>query len=111
MTLLAPAPTGVGCLDCLRDPDGWWLYLRRCVSCGAIGCCDASPARHARAHAEQTGHAVAVSFEPDEHWYWNFESERYVLGQRRREPLWRPAEQPTPAPRHRLPADWRARLR
>ena len=27
-----------------------WLHLRRCTSCGHVGCCDSSPNRHATAH-------------------------------------------------------------
>jgi uncharacterized UBP type Zn finger protein len=39
-----------GCEDCLRE-GGVWLHLRICLACGHVGCCDDSPARHARAHA------------------------------------------------------------
>lgn len=31
--------------------------LRVCLTCGHVGCCD-SANRHARAHAEQTGHTL-----------------------------------------------------
>ena len=36
-------PSGTGCVECLAS-DGWWLHLRRCATCGHIGCCDNSPA-------------------------------------------------------------------
>ena len=111
MTLVAPPAASTGCESCLERADGWWLYLRRCTSCGHVGCCDASPSRHASEHARTTGHSIVVSFEPGEHWYWNYESDRYVLGQRRSEPLWRPASQPSPAPADRVPPTWLARLR
>ena len=66
MSDLAPPPSGTGCGDC-DEGGGWWFHLRRCVECGHVGCCDASPAQHARRHSEQTGHPVATSFEPGEH--------------------------------------------
>ena len=44
-------PSGEGCAECLAaDPPGWWFHLRRCATCGHIGCCDSSPSQHARAH-------------------------------------------------------------
>jgi len=56
------APSGEGCKEC-EQTNGWWLHLRRCASCGHIGCCDTSPSQHATAHAKSTGHPLITSFE------------------------------------------------
>jgi hypothetical protein len=67
-------PSGTGCADCdAATPPGWWVHLRRCAQCGHIGCCDTSPAQHATAHAESTGHSIIQSFEPDEDWFYDYE--------------------------------------
>ena len=47
-----------------------WTHLRRCLTCGAVGCCDSDPHRHATAHYESTGHPVMQSQEPGEQWRW-----------------------------------------
>ncbi|HSK91150.1 MAG TPA: UBP-type zinc finger domain-containing protein [Euzebyales bacterium] len=64
-----PPPRADGCEDCLAI-GGTWLHLRRCMSCGHIGCCDSSPNRHATAHAVTVPHPVVQSFEPGEDWLW-----------------------------------------
>ncbi len=63
-----------GCEDCLAI-GGAWLHLRLCLSCGHVGCCDDSPARHATAHARTTGHPLIRSIEPGEDWSWCFVDE------------------------------------
>ena len=68
---LAPGepPVATGCVECV--PIGSrWVHLRRCISCGHIGCCDSSPNRHASKHAAAAGHPLVQSFEPGEDWYW-----------------------------------------
>jgi len=60
-----------GCTDCLAA-GGQWVHLRECLTCGHIGCCDSSPARHASAHHAQTRHPVMRSFESGETWRWCF---------------------------------------
>ena len=60
-----------GCEDCLVI-GARWVHLRMCMSCGKIGCCDASPNRHARRHAAEIGHPIARSAEPGEDWSWCF---------------------------------------
>lgn len=60
-----------GCEECLRA-GSQWVHLRMCHSCGHIGCCDSSPSRHARAHAEQADHPLVRSAEPDESWSYCF---------------------------------------
>jgi uncharacterized UBP type Zn finger protein len=60
-----------GCEDCLKTGDAW-LHLRICLACGHVGCCDDSPNRHARAHAEGGAHPIIRSLEPGEEWCWCF---------------------------------------
>ena len=62
------APSGDGCVECLLT-GGHWVHLRRCTSCGHIGCCDNSPGKHATAHFHGTQHPLIQSFEPGEDWY------------------------------------------
>jgi uncharacterized UBP type Zn finger protein len=63
-----------GCEDCLAV-GSTWTHLRMCMTCGKIGCCDASPNRHARRHAEQADHPIARSAEPGEDWSWCYVDE------------------------------------
>jgi uncharacterized UBP type Zn finger protein len=67
--LLGVAPSGDGCVECLRT-GGRWVHLRRCLECGHVGCCDSSPNRHATAHFHEVGHPLVQSFEPGEDWVW-----------------------------------------
>jgi hypothetical protein len=106
----AVPPSGAGCAECEASGD-WWFHLRRCATCGHVGCCDSSPNGHARAHAGQAGHPVIRSFEPGEDWFWDFTAERPVSGPPLAPPQAHPADQPAPGPRGRVPADWRSRLR
>ncbi|MFB9962439.1 ubiquitin carboxyl-terminal hydrolase 14 [Sinosporangium siamense] len=65
-----PTPrTTAGCEECLRLGTSW-VHLRKCLSCGHIGCCDSSPEKHATAHFHETSHPVVKSFEPGESWRW-----------------------------------------
>src|ERR1700722_10954987 len=98
-------PSGNGCVECLES-DGWWLHLRRCAECGHVGCCDSSPRQHATGHFRRTGHTTMCSFEPDEDWFWNYESERLFDGPGLAAPLHHPLDQPVPGPAGRVPADW-----
>jgi hypothetical protein len=102
-------PSGPGCVECDAN-GGWWFHLRRCASCGHVGCCDSSPSRHARAHAASTGHRVATSYEPGETWFWDYGTEQPVEGPDLAPPRHRPVEQPAPGPRGRVPADWLSHL-
>lgn len=70
-------PSADGCEECLRDGD-WWIHLRICMTCGHVGCCDASPNKHATAHYRATGHPIIRSFEPGEDWAWCY-VDRVVL--------------------------------
>jgi uncharacterized UBP type Zn finger protein len=49
-----------------------WVHLRACLHCGAVGCCDNSPNRHARKHWEETQHPLIQSVEPGETWRYCF---------------------------------------
>ncbi|MFC7362232.1 UBP-type zinc finger domain-containing protein [Nocardioides astragali] len=107
----APPPSGTGCVDCdLRNPLGWWLHLRRCVTCGHIGCCDSSPNQHATAHADSTGHRTIQSFEPGEDWFYDYDTSRVFTGPSLPPPHSRPVEQPVPGPADRVPRDWQVHL-
>jgi uncharacterized UBP type Zn finger protein len=68
------APSGDGCVECLAIGQAW-VHLRRCVTCGHIGCCDSSPGKHATFHFHQTAHPLIQSFEPGEEWYWCYVDE------------------------------------
>ena len=68
---LGAGPSGNGCVECLLLGQSW-IHLRRCVTCGHIGCCDDSPGKHASAHFPETSHPLLQSFEPGEDWYWCF---------------------------------------
>ena len=67
-------PSGPGCVECMAT-HGNWVHLRRCVTCGHIGCCDSSPNKHASAHTKKTGHPIIQSYEPEEDWFWCYVDE------------------------------------
>lgn len=104
-----PAPSGTGCVECLAT-GGWWFHLRRCVTCGHIGCCDSSPSQHAKGHAAEHGHPVVRTFEPGEDWFWDYAAGEFVDGPELVPPLHHPLEQPAPGPAGRVPPDWRHSL-
>ena len=99
-------PSGTGCAECAAD-EGWWVHLRRCAACGHIGCCDTSPAQHASAHHRATGHPIIRSFEPGEAWFYDYRTGEFVEGQELAPPTSRPSDQGSPAPRDRVPDNWR----
>jgi hypothetical protein len=61
--------TPEGCEECLKTR-GWWVHLRLCLACGHVGCCDASPNKHATKHFEHSRHPIIRSLEPGEDWGW-----------------------------------------
>ena len=67
-------PSARGCEDCLKV-GGRWVHLRLCMECGHVGCCDASPGKHATAHFNTTRHPVIKSFERGEDWGWCYVDE------------------------------------
>ncbi|MGC5171660.1 UBP-type zinc finger domain-containing protein [Micromonospora sp. DT81.3] len=99
------APSGTGCQECLEQ-GSWWVHLRRCATCGHIGCCDDSLNRHATAHFRATGHRYMRTFEPDESWFWDYVENKGFLGPALAPPESRPIDQPAPGPAGRVPADW-----
>ena len=103
------APSGTGCVECLAS-EGWWFHLRRCATCGHIGCCDSSPSQHGTKHAKQAGHPFITSFEPGESWFWNVNTQEYYEGPELAPPTAHPMRQPTPGPQGAVPADWERHL-
>ena len=69
-------PSANGCEDCLNIGDEW-LFLRLCLTCGHVGCCDNSKNKHATKHFHETGHPMIVSYEPEESWLWCYPDEGY----------------------------------
>jgi hypothetical protein len=59
------------CEECEKTGSDW-VHLRTCQECGVTLCCDDSPNRHARKHAQQTGHPVIASAQPGERWLYCF---------------------------------------
>ena len=53
------------------------VALRKCLSCGNVGCCDSSPGKHARAHFHQSKHPL---IEPlgGKQWIWCYVDDSYV---------------------------------
>ena len=104
-------PSGPGCMECLAGAaPGWWLHLRRCATCGHVGCCDNSPSQHATAHYRETGHPVVQSFEPGEDWFYDYRTGKFRDGPRLAAPGSHPIDQPVPGPDGAVPADWERHL-
>lgn len=64
------------CEECVKTGDTW-VQVRVCKVCGHTGCCDSSKNRHARAHFEETGHAIMGPAGPGD-WLWCYEHDAYV---------------------------------
>ena len=64
--------TPEGCEECLKIGSSW-VHLRLCLSCGHVGCCDASPNKHASKHFRAVQHPIVASFAPGEDWRWCYE--------------------------------------
>ena len=63
------------CEDCARAGTADWVSLRRCLSCGHVGCCDSSPGRHATAHHHESGHPIVETLQPGQDWVWCYVDE------------------------------------
>jgi hypothetical protein len=63
------------CEACERIGDRRWVSLRRCLTCGHVGCCDSSPHRHATAHHHETSHPMVRSLQPGQDWVWCYVDE------------------------------------
>ncbi|HEX6335585.1 MAG TPA: cation:proton antiporter [Jiangellaceae bacterium] len=76
--------TDIGvCAECVELGDRW-VELRLCTSCGAVGCCDDSPNRHASAHARSTGHPIIEALVPGDRWRYCYFDETLVRAPVRR---------------------------
>ena len=68
---IEPEPHTAGkCQECTELGENTWAHLRKCLTCGHVGCCDSSPHQHASEHFHRTGHPVMRSAEPRENWRW-----------------------------------------
>jgi uncharacterized UBP type Zn finger protein len=65
------------CLQCVEMGDTW-VNLRLCLTCGQVGCCDASKNKHATAHHRETGHPLIQSYQPGETWRYCYVDDRMV---------------------------------
>lgn len=70
-------PQSAGCQDCLAMGNRFWVALRVCQTCGHVGCCDSTPHRHARRHAEETGHPIIKPLGAGG-WLWCYPDNRYL---------------------------------
>jgi uncharacterized UBP type Zn finger protein len=66
-----------GCEQCTTAGQAW-KELRLCLSCGWVACSDESPGRHARAHYEETDHAVVATLDSGSAWHWCYVHRRVV---------------------------------
>ena len=76
-----PPVSDPGCEECAGDHS--WVSLRRCLTCGHVGCCDSSPGLHATAHHRETGHPMVETLQPGQDWAWCYVDEvsvRHVDG-------------------------------
>jgi EmrB/QacA subfamily drug resistance transporter len=72
--VIRPEPCAYACEECLRRGDTW-VHLRQCLSCGHVGCCDASKNQHATKHFWSSQHPIVRSAEPGEDWRWCYVDE------------------------------------
>ena len=71
------APRSRRCSACTAEGMTWSALLL-CLSCGWVACSDDSPGQHAKAHYEETDHAVAAAMEPGSTWRWCYAHQRVV---------------------------------
>lgn len=75
--IIEVVPSADGCEECLQMGDSW-VHLRLCLSCGHVGCCDASKNKHATKHYTKTSHPIIRSFEPGESWLWCYPDQLFM---------------------------------
>jgi hypothetical protein len=63
------------CEDCAREGRTDWVSVRRCMSCGHVGCCDSSPGTHATAHHRESSHPMVRTLQPGQDWVWCYVDE------------------------------------
>jgi uncharacterized UBP type Zn finger protein len=78
-TIHQSRPVTSECAACMEEGTRT-VHLRMCLTCGKVGCCDSSRAKHARRHYEQTGHPLIRSIEPGEEWVWCYPDHAYLDG-------------------------------
>ncbi|MDH3293152.1 MAG: low temperature requirement protein A [Acidimicrobiia bacterium] len=69
-----PPRVGPSCRRC-EEKGVPWVQLRRCLTCGYVGCCDDSPGRHATGHHEATGHPAIATLQPGDDWAYCYDHE------------------------------------
>jgi ubiquitin-hydrolase Zn-finger-containing protein/helicase associated protein len=69
-----PAADAV-CAGCAAEGRRDWVSLRRCMTCGHVGCCDSSPGLHATGHHRGTGHPMVETLQPGQDWVWCYVDE------------------------------------
>ena len=70
-------PKTEGCEEGMKTGETW-VAIRKCLTCGHVGCCDSSPGRHARQHFQDTGHPIIDSFQATESWQWCYLDNNYI---------------------------------
>jgi Zn-finger in ubiquitin-hydrolases and other protein len=70
-----PAVADPACEDCAREGRSDWVSLRRCLTCGHVGCCDSSPGLHATAHHHEASHPMVQTLQPGQDWAWCYVDE------------------------------------
>jgi monovalent cation/hydrogen antiporter len=70
------APNADVCVKCVESGLRW-VQLRKCLTCGQVGCCDSSAGQHAHGHFKETGHPVMQAFQSGD-WKWCYVDEDYV---------------------------------
>ena len=63
------------CEDCARAGEESWVSLRRCLTCGHVGCCDSSPGRHATGHHHESSHPMVQTVQSGQDWVWCYVDE------------------------------------
>ena len=63
------------------------------------------PFAHTKAHTVETGHTIVASFEPNEQWFYDYDTDSTSPGRRDAAGHHR-LDQPTPGPAGRVPRDW-----
>lgn len=69
-------PQSQGCAECVVMDDTW-VSLRKCLTCGHVGCCNSSKNKHAQKHFDTTQHPIIEEF-PDANWRWCYIDNDYV---------------------------------
>lgn len=76
-TIQQTSPETSECAGCVEEGTRT-VHVRMCLSCGEVGCCDSSRAKHARRHYDETGHPLIRSIEPKEEWIWCYPDRAYL---------------------------------